>query len=94
MLTRKTYTNSATAEAAILPGVSARLRVQVARELARLLEHGCSIENPRPAGPVKSQYHPEKQGFFLKSRSAIAQRLPRFEGKFIAIRSTKVKSPD
>ena len=44
MLIRLTNTNSAPAEAAILPGVAAHLRVQVAREQARLLEHGCSIE--------------------------------------------------
>jgi hypothetical protein len=92
MLIGLTNTNSAPAEAAILPGVAARLRVQVARELARLAEHGRSIENPRPAGPVKSHYHPDKQGFFLKSRSAIAQRPAPIGPIFSALRSLTLKN--
>jgi hypothetical protein len=92
MLIGLTNTNTAPAEAAILPGASARLRVQVALELARLLEMARSIENPRPAGPVKSHYHPDKQGFFLKSRSAEAQRPAAIGRKFNHFRSLTLKN--
>lgn len=44
MLTRKTYTNTAPAEAAILPGVADHLRRQVLVELVRLSGMLCSMQ--------------------------------------------------
>ena len=61
MLNRPTNTNTAPAEAAILPGVPPHLRAQLAREQARLLEHGCYTEKAEAADPVKSHYHPENE---------------------------------
>lgn len=92
MLTRQTYTNSAPAKAAILPGVAAHLRRQVAREQARLLEMGCSIENPKPANSAIISVSGRKLGTLYFSGSATRAPTPPFEREFSRFRSTKLKS--
>lgn len=74
-----------------MPGASAKVRAQVAREQARLLEMACSIEKASGTAGASVSIRAENERKLLEGQSARSLRPPSPASKFIAIAGT---SPD